>query len=286
MNSKYENTSYWRNLHERYPGKLRAVGHPWLSEAANRLKYESEAESLARAFRLVLQGFEETTSLDMLDIGAGTGFWTALVSDMLHRNGIQARITALDISDDALAGLLARMEGVRTIRADLKHDAPGALAGRYDLVTAMYCLHHLVHRDEFANGLRYGAACVRQGGYLVVMDPILREGYSPFRAIDESTWNGNGMPRSLDAIDREVSEAGLRRVATSPAVSFLLNGPIEAGTKGAFAMKRSLWNGAGVILRHERATRLASGAFRVIDKALKSSGASGSSSLCVYRKER
>jgi SAM-dependent methyltransferase len=286
VNGRYDNTSYWRQLHERYPGELRAVGHPWLSEAANRLKYESEAESLAQAFGIVLEGFSGRRSLDVLDIGAGTGFWTTLVSDMLRREGIDATISVLDISDEALAGLATRLKGIQTIRADLKRDAPGTHEGSFDLVTAMYCLHHLARRDEFANGLRYAASCVRRSGYLIVMDPILRQGYSPFNQIDEVTWNGNGMPRSLEVIDRQLGDAGLQRVAASPAVSFLLNGPIEAGGRSAFAMKQSLWNAAGMIFRHERATRLASGAFRVIDKALKNSGAAGSSSLCVYRKER
>jgi SAM-dependent methyltransferase len=285
VNSRYDNTSYWRELHARYPGELRAVGHPWLSEAANRLKYESEAESLAHAFRIVLKGFSGRRSLDVLDVGAGTGFWTTLVSDMLRRHEIDARVSVLDISDEALASLAERMKGIHTIRADLKCDAPGANEGSYDLVTAMYCLHHLARRVEFANGLRYAAICVRSNGYLVVMDPILREGYSPFREIDEATWSGNGMPRSLEVIDRQLSELGLRRVVTRPAVSFLLNGPVEAAAKRSFAVRDALWRAATRLLRHQTVTRLASPALRYADRGLKALGLSGSSSICIYRKD-
>jgi hypothetical protein len=118
------------------------------------------------------------------------------------------------------------------------------------------------------------------------MDPILGEGYSPFKQIDESAWEGNGVPRPLQAIDAMLADAGMRRVMVGSAVSFLLNGPVEARGKGAFAVKQFLWNAAGVIFKHETLTRLTSPAFRAIDMALKSSGGAGSSSLCVYRRER
>ncbi len=285
MKSKYDNTAYWRGLHERYPGELRAVGHPNLSEAANRLKYQSEAETLARSFELAVESFSGRSALRVLDVGAGTGFWTVQLKEMLRAHGIHAQLAALDISRNALQSIASKLEEVELIEADLKCDAPRQHERRFDLVTAMYCLHHLSRLEEFLNGLRYAALCVRPGGCLMIMDPVLRDGYSPFHRVDESTWAGNGMPRSLKAIDAELSQLGFRRLLAVPAVSFILNGPIEARGQVAFSVKQSLWTLAGRVFRHDALTRIVSPAFRVVDAVLKRTPASGSSSLCVYLRD-
>jgi hypothetical protein len=119
----------------------------------------------------------------------------------------------------------------------------------------------------------------------MIMDPVLRDGYSPFHRVDESTWAGNGMPRSLKAIDAELSQLGFRRLLAVPAVSFILNGPIEARGQVAFSVKQSLWTLAGRVFRHDALTRIVSPAFRVVDAVLKRTPASGSSSLCVYLRD-
>jgi 2-polyprenyl-3-methyl-5-hydroxy-6-metoxy-1,4-benzoquinol methylase len=284
VKNRYDNTAYWRGLHESYPGELRAVGHPTLSEAANRLKYQSEAETLARSFELAVESFLGRAEFQVLDIGAGNGFWTVLLKEMLLAQGIHARLAALDISRNALQSIASKLKDVELIEADLKRDAPRQHECQFDLVTAMYCLHHLSRLEEFLNGLRYAALCVRPGGCLMIMDPVLRDGYSPFHGVDESTWAGNGMPRSLVAIDTELGHLGFRRLSAVPAVSFILNGPIEARGKVAFSVKQTLWSLAGRVFRHEGLTRIVSPAFRMMDAVLKKTSASGSSSLCVYRK--
>src|SRR5512147_1672355 len=100
---KYENSQYWPELHEKLKGQLKSVGHPFLSENLNRLKYASEAASLELTLRDILQAFgREGTKISFLDVGAGTGFWTDLISSAFMSQGIQAEVTALDVSQDAL----------------------------------------------------------------------------------------------------------------------------------------------------------------------------------------
>jgi len=48
---KYDNRQYWPELHERLKGQLKAVGHPFLSEELNRLKYASEAAGIEQAMQ-------------------------------------------------------------------------------------------------------------------------------------------------------------------------------------------------------------------------------------------
>lgn len=284
MSGRYDNSAYWRTLHLRHPGALRAVGHPGLSEAANRLKYESEADTVLTVLNDLIPSLATRGEVRFLDIGAGTGFWTTLLKERLEAHGLDAQAAALDLSRDALDALSARMTGLQAIEADLKTARPGALAGSFDLVTAMYCLHHLVRRDEYRNALDYAAACVGPGGWLLIMDPVLREPYSPFYGVDESTWLGNGIPRALGEMDAMLQAAGFRRTRIEPAVSFLLNGPIEASTKERFERRQAAWVRASSIYAREWLTRAVAPVLRRLDRNLKRNGASGSSSLCVYHR--
>ncbi len=94
----YDNSSYWRGLHETHPGSLKAVGHPWLSETLNTLKYESEVDTL-RAFLDAHRGLlTNEMQPRVADIGAGTGFWTELLERWFENQGRSPLFTLVDIS--------------------------------------------------------------------------------------------------------------------------------------------------------------------------------------------
>src|SRR5690242_15017327 len=57
----YDNKRYWENLHQEHAGRLRAVGHPWLTEKYNELKYASEAETLRTALAELKPAFTQKT---------------------------------------------------------------------------------------------------------------------------------------------------------------------------------------------------------------------------------
>ena len=103
----YDNTQYWTELHRRLTGQLVAVGYPNLSERFNELKYQSEAETLMSVLQEIVTA--PPSEWRILDVGAGTGYWTCLVDDYLRNQRLSPAITALDISAQALETVKTRL---------------------------------------------------------------------------------------------------------------------------------------------------------------------------------
>jgi SAM-dependent methyltransferase len=278
------NVTYWRTLHRRYPDQIRAVGHPWLSEAFNRIKYTSETETLTRVLDKVLDELVAADSISIFDIGAGSGYWTLLLSQWFGTRGKRVRCTALDVSQDALDVLRSHQPRVETVCADLKSVTPDRFRGRFDLVTSFYCLHHLIRVSDFFNALKFAAQSVKLSGFLLLMDPILTLPYSRFDAFEFNTWKGNGVPRHLYLIDDALSEHGFAKCRIVPAVSFLLNGPIEAKGFFQYTLLRGIWAVIQELGSSERLTLKSANHLLRWDRWFKRKRLSYSSSVCLYQK--
>ncbi len=282
----YDNQSYWIGLHEKFKGGFRAVGHPFLSESLNQLKYESEARTFLSGLEKIIDAFKQMgrTELSLLDVGAGYGYWTALAYESLSHNGFKVNTSALDISTDALNVLKERLPYVNPIGADLKTIAPDQEKESCDFVFSCYCLHHLTRTHDFLNALQFTAQSVKQGGFLLIMDPILTMPFSKADTHDFRSFRGNGIPRHLYFLDDVLAEHGMRRCLILPAVSFLLNENIEASNKLSYYTMLFIWK---LICRLDRADGLVqktAGIFRSIDIVLKRRRLAFSSSVCVYQK--
>jgi len=280
----YDNSAYWRGLHQTHPGSLKAVGHPWLSEAFNELKYRSEAETLTGFLDSHRQLIRDDAELRIADIGAGTGFWTEMLEHWFRSKRISATFTVIDISEEALTLIKERHPSFESIRADLTTTDPSWLKEKFGLVVSFYCLHHLPRTEHFLNGLRFAARAVAPNGILLMMDPILSEPYSPFHELVFSNHAGNGVPRSLYLMDDVLESEGLVRIALCPAVSFLLNGRIEARSRIGSAATNTLWTILQLLYRSERASRATGGAIIWADRVLKRHALAFSSSLVAYGK--
>lgn len=284
----YENTQYWTQIHCLYEGQLKAVGYPLLSEAFNELKYQSEAESVLEILREVAKdlGCKSENSISILDIGAGIGYWTGLIKNTLATQGFTPHPTALDISVEALTKVKGRDPSVETIQADLKTISPEQLKQKFDLVYAFYCLHHLKRHDDFVNALRFAAASVKPGGYLILMDPMLRLPFSLAYSINFSTYAGNGVMRPLYLIDDILQNQGLLRCKQMPAVSFLLNGNAEAYGFLGYAFLKLIWKTLGLVFyRSESRTKAIAPILVTLDRLFKKANLSFSSRICLYQKK-
>lgn len=284
MSDGYDNTSYWKKIHVAHGENLRAVGHPELSEEINRLKYLSEYSSLRAVLEACSGKLSGDKKVTFLDIGAGNGFWTTRVSAWLKEKDKEAETTALDISTEALGFIKQKSPDVNTVQEDLKVVDPGKYHHGFDLVTSVYCLHHLARIDDFLNALRFAARSVKQNGMLLVMDPVLTNAYSPFHKIDYNSFTGNGMPRQLLLLDDLLHREGLRRVEKRSAVSFVLNGSIEGGSAFSYGLTRVLWSVIHAVCKNEVLTKMLSPTLKWLDWFFKKTGASNSSSVLVYHK--
>jgi len=281
----YNNPQYWTNIHNSYRGKLRAVGHPFLSENLNRLKYESEGSSLFHALSKVADDFEQEGihRFSFLDVGAGTGYWSGFVIDGFSRDFI-ITATALDISVEALNSLNEQFPDIKTVNEDLAKIAPDKFLESYDLVFSCYCLHHLVNHNDFVNALRFTGNSVKKGGFLLIMDPMLKMPYSKYDTLDFNSFRGNGIPRHLYVIDDILGTIGLQRRLIRPAVSFILNENIEAPGPIAYFLMTAMWKVLCKFYRSERLVQIFGGILKYADRILKRFSLSFSSSICLYQK--
>jgi SAM-dependent methyltransferase len=281
----FDDPSYWRALHQAHPGSLKAVGHPWLSEALNRLKYGSEAGALLQFLDSQRAPLTANAPLHVLDVGAGTGFWSEMLQSWCREQGVTTQLSALDLSEEALSLIKARHPEIETIQADLSSVDRDRCRDRFHVVLSCYCLHHLPKAADFLNGLQFAARSVAPGGFLVLMDPILSQRYSPFHPDAVAGPERNGMPRRLSVIDDATEPEGLGRIVFTPAVSFILNGSIEGRSRLGYALTNRLWCEVQRLYRSERVTWALSGALTRTDAFLKRHGLTYSSSLAVYRKK-
>lgn len=282
----YNNTRYWTTIHKRHLGQLRAVGHPGLSEGLNQLKYGSEAEAFLRCLELTMPQHQaqKATSFDVLDIGAGTGYWSNLVYDVLQQKELQAEVLALDLSSIALELIQTRTPHIKTVQIDLKAVDVNHFQSAFDLAVSCYCLHHLTNFNDFLNALRFAARSVKGGGHVILMDPILTMPYSKFDVIDFQSYRGNGIPRHLYLIDDLMAREGYKRQLTLPAVSFLFNGNIEGYEPVSYYLLRKLWRLLELLYRSERLVNLSAGMLVHLDRILKQYRLGFSSTVCMYKK--
>jgi SAM-dependent methyltransferase len=286
MSTSYDNRSYWTSLHKTLKGELKAVGHPFLSESMNRLKYESEAESIIIGLEKIIEVFKQAdrTELSILDVGAGYGYWTGLVYDLLSKNGFHVNASALDISSDALDVIRDRLPAVNRVSADLRTIAPNQSKEAYDLVFTCYCLHHLTRVHDFLNAIQFVGRSITRGGFLLIMDPVLAMPFSKADTLDILSYRGNGIPRHLYFVDDILAGLDLRRCLVMPAVSFFLNENIEAPDKLSYYTMMALWKLLCRLDRVDGLVEKSAGILKFIDSGLKHLNLAFSSSVCLYQK--
>jgi ubiquinone/menaquinone biosynthesis C-methylase UbiE len=118
----------------------------------------------------------------VVEPGCGMGFFTL---DIVRLVGPDGRVIAIDLQDRMLEGLRrrARSAGLEE-RIDIRLARPEALgiadlAGRVDLVLAIYLLHEVRGQAGFYAEVR---AALKPGGALLVVEPPLHVSATDFRA--------------------------------------------------------------------------------------------------------
>lgn len=273
-------------MHQRHAGLLRAVGHSSLSEEYNRLKYASESGTFLGVLHKLKSQLSERAKPSIMDVGAGTGYWTGLLSNWCKEEGLNVEMSVLDLSPDALKSVQASYPWVKVIQQDLGSVDVSLLSEAFDLVMAFYCLHHLVRIGDFLNALTFSAKSVRNGGFLMIMDPILTRPFTYLDTLDFGSFEGNGIPRHLYLLDDVLSRERLRRVALWPAVSFVLNGNIEANSRGAFLTCDLIWKMMQIFYRRSVWSHRIGRIVVALDGFLKNANLGFSASLCLYQKGR
>ena len=195
----YRPREFWdRRLSEHFD--LRGTGETGLPLAYNRACYALREEVLDRALRD--HGFDPRDRT-VLDVGCGTGFFTAFYL------GRGARVTGLDIAPTSIERLRQRHPEATFLLGDVSETKP---PGAFDLVNAFDVLYHVVDEGRFDAALANLAGAVAEGGLLLVTDTFERP-----RA--EASHN---RMRPLERYRAVLEPRGFRLAAPRP-THFLLN---------------------------------------------------------------
>lgn len=270
---EYEPRGYWGGVHR--IDDLRAVGYPTLPLVFNRYLY-------ANARRAILSGLTRANvpirGRTVLDVGSGTGFWV----DLWREQG--ARVVAgSDLVPEAVDRLHERFPGSEFSVADVT-EAPPFPDRRFDVVTIVSVLHHIVDEGRFRNALVNLAAQLEDDGRLVVLDPLVVRG----RWMPLSAESAHNIARTRAQWDEAAAAAGLRIAEVLPTASFVFSDPVDAGSRAAFTAQRLWWRVlTGVLRRSDLLAALVVPPVAALDRAAVRRSRSGTSSkLLVLERSR
>lgn len=123
----------------------------------------------AESFFRCCTGFVPQGSVDVLELGSGTGYAT----EQLLNHNPQAQVTCMDLSAEmlAVASTKPALQSVHFVQRDICDSWPSR---RFDVVFSTLCLHHLTNRERLALARRIFAS-LRRGGCFVNGD-VFRPG--------------------------------------------------------------------------------------------------------------
>jgi SAM-dependent methyltransferase len=189
----YRPQEFWdQRLSEQFD--LRGTGETGLSLAYNRACYTLRREVLDRALRLARF---DLSGRSVLDVGCGTGFFTAYY---LARG---ARVTGIDIAPTSIERLRARHKEARFELLDVGERAPEET---YDLVNAFDVLYHITDDARWERALAGLAGTLAPGGLLLVTDTFA----------DNAHLAEHNRMRPLERYTRVFESRGLRVEALYP----------------------------------------------------------------------
>jgi SAM-dependent methyltransferase len=257
--SKYLPEEYWEHLHHR--DDLSAVGQSGLPASFNAWLYRNGARNLDRFLAAHLDRHPPT----VYDVGSGTGYWVEYWS----RRG--ARVDGSDLVPTAVGRLADRFDGDFTV-LDITADGP---TGRYELVSCMNVLLHILDDAAFERALAHVAGAVAPGGVLLIAEPIASRG-----------WVGTASrARTLHQYVEPLAEAGLRLLAIAGTTVIGAN-PIERSAR-LDPMWRLWWSAASRTARTSRVAGELIGRFiYAVDPALLRLGLWPSGKFAMFERPR
>lgn len=159
----FDPSRFWKDRYSKYGLSLKGSGDEGFSEAENRAMYDKAAASL-----LELAGKEgvDFAGKSVLDIGCGTGYYTAL----MESRGVAA-YTGVDVTDVLFAEHRKRFPRFEFRLADAARDR---LEGRYDVVLLLDVIQNIVTEENLAGVLASARQALAPGGVLLVAPVALQ----------------------------------------------------------------------------------------------------------------
>lgn len=227
MSTASEGHAYWEGrLGQRF--SLDGVGHMGLGESFNGWMYHVRRQLFLRRVGPFVQ---RRPTLDVLDVGSGTGFYVDAWRELSPTS-----IEGMDITDTAVERLKERFPEHEFRRGDIGAEDLDLPTEAYDAVSAFDVLFHLVDDASYRHAFRNVAEALRPGGIFAFTD-ILVHGPA-LRAPQQ-------VCRPLHEAEAAIRDAGLEPMLRRP-VFVLMSTPVDSESRVHKRWWRSL----------ERAVRL------------------------------
>ncbi len=153
----YRPREFWeQRLREQFD--LRGTGETSMSEAYNRACYALRRDVLDRALR---EAAIDPRGRTVLDVGCGTGFWTAYYTQR------GANYTGLDIAATSIERLRELYPQSRFLHVDVSE---AELTGSWHIVNVFDVLYHITDDQRWEAALGRLARAVEPGGVLLLTD--------------------------------------------------------------------------------------------------------------------
>jgi 2-polyprenyl-3-methyl-5-hydroxy-6-metoxy-1,4-benzoquinol methylase len=157
----FDAAEYWENrLTDSYT--LGATGWSGLGESFNRWSYSVRKRVFARAVRETLG---DVSSLRVLDVGSGTGFYL----DAWRRLGV-TKLVGSDLTAAAVARLTARYPDVAIHKLDIGAGDGRLEVAAFDVISIIDVLYHIVDDERYEQAIANLAAMLKPGGTLLLTE--------------------------------------------------------------------------------------------------------------------
>lgn len=151
-------------------------------------------------------------SVRVLDIGAGTGFYVDCWQDL----GVRS-LTGIDLTDVAVNGLGKKYPESAFYRVDIGNDISAIQGTRYDVISCMDVLFHIVEHRSYQKALENVYSLLRPGGFFVFTEAFAHESASCSRHV---------VHRGEHEIITILQRVGFRIVRRGPFL-VLMNAPVD-----------------------------------------------------------
>lgn len=218
----FDARAYWEGRLARH-FDIRGAGYIDLGRPYNEWLYRLRQRVFGRLVRSCGTDF---ASAEVLDLGCGTGFYV----DCWAKLGVR-KITGVDLTATAVTRLAERYPQYRFYRADVGEDLAWLGPGRFDAVSCMDVLFHVVDDAAYARALQNIRALLKPGGIALLSNHFVHgKARRPTPHV---------VCRPLVVEMAALHEAGLEVLARRP-MFVLMNAPVDSDNRLLWSLWRML----------------------------------------------
>ena len=194
---RFDYKGYWIRRHKQFNNSMASVGIKSFSDEANKLSYALVKEQFNKSLNVTGIRLENK---EVLDAGAGIGEYMSFLMDK------KARVSAVDISPDAIAKLIKTYPGIKGKALGLDELINNYKRNQFYLTTSFDVLYHITDKEDWQEAIRNLAFVTNN--YLV-----LHERFPIFKSIVSSR---HVKCRTRSEVAKEMQKNGFFEIARIP----------------------------------------------------------------------